>query len=1098
VSETVPAEVALNRLWHLGVESDGLSRTLNVQPAWRDYTGRGVDVWVLDDGFDYTHPDLRNYDATRDVDLQQGDANAAPRYAADNHGTAVMGLIGAANDGKNAVGVAYDATLIGIRGYSDSAESQTTVDGYIDNRAEAIRRAADGGGDVLNMSNGYSGLTNYFDAQADTRAATAAVDYAVEHGRGGLGLNLVQSAGNFGQYAFNANVSTGSNDPRMIIVGALDRHGNAESYSTSGASLLVSAFGTRGEVVTTDRTGAEGYTPTGQMREFSGTSAAAPMVSGVVALMLEANPELGWRDVQDVLAYSARQVGSVAAVSPNDSGLLNGVGLRHHADYGFGLVDGTAAVRLAEHWTAFRVAQISANQAAVTIDALSGSRQIPDRGTVDVTTQMRTHLDVEQIGVTIEMSPRHTFAGDLQIELISRFDDSSVLLGAGEAYGAFPETWTFTTQTFRGLDAHGEWTVRVRDVASGNVGTISDVKITFYGRDDSLSDTVVLTDRFGETAHKRLLADRDGGSDTVNAAAVTTSVLLDLRAYETELGCLVDGDAFGLDGNFENAIGGDGGDTLIGNAAANGLIGGRGDDSLVGGDGVDSLEGGAGADTLDGGAGGDELIGGLGDDSYVLDGPGDRIAEAANGGIDTILVSTAFSLGAFLENLTLLGAAAIEGRGNALDNVLTGNAAANVLWGGLGDDTYVLGAGDVAREAKDAGFDTIVSDRSMVLAANVEALVLAGGAISGIGNGLANLLVGNEAANRLDGRAGADEMRGGGGDDVFVVDARGDVATEAAGEGTDLVTSTVSFALGSNVENLTLTGAVAINGTGNSLANILIGNAGANVLSGGAGDDAYLVGAGDTVREAYNAGVDTVSSSGSYVLGANIENLALTGAAAIDGTGNGLANQLTGNAAANRLDAGAGADVMAGGKGDDVYVLDNAGDVVREALNAGTDTIEATLSTVLGLHVENLTLKGKAVEGIGNGLDNAIVGNAIGNVLDGLGGADTLTGGAGRDSFVFSTALSTRNVDVVTDFVVVDDTIRLDDAIFVGLVAGRLAANAFAMGPAAADALDRIVYDGVTGGLFFDRDGSSATFSAVRFATLDEGLALTHQDFLVV
>ena len=200
-------------------------------------------------------------------------------------------------------------------------------------------------------------------------------------------------------------------------------------------------------------------------------------------------------------------------------------------------------------------------------------------------------------------------------------------------------------------------------------------------------------------------------------------------------------------------------------------------------------------------------------------------------------------------------------------------------------------------EAANEGIDTVQSDVSVTLGANVEHLVLTGtGAINGIGNSLNNILTGNSAANVL---------TGDGGDDTYVVGA-GDTVVEAANDGIDTVQSDVSVTLGANVEHLVLTGTEAIDGTGNSLNNVLTGNSAANVLTGGAGDDTYVVGAGDTVVEAANDGLDTVQSAASVTLGANVEHLVLTGTDAIDGTGNELDNVLTGNSAANVLTGGRG------------------------------------------------------------------------------------------------------------------------------------------------------------------------------------------------
>src|SRR6185295_6589367 len=173
------------------------------------------------------------------------------------------------------------------------------------------------------------------------------------------------------------------------------------------------------------------------------------------------------------------------------------------------------------------------------------------------------------------------------------------------------------------------------------------------------------------------------------------------------------------------------------------------------------------------------------------------------------------------------------------------------------------------------------------------------------------------------GGVGSDTMIGGVGNDIYVVDAAGDTVTEATGEGTDTVQAGISYTLGADVENLTLTGTGAINATGNSLDNTLIGNAGDNVLdggvgndamSGGAGNDTYVVdAAGDTVTEGASAGTDTVQAGISYTLGSNVENLTLTGSSNINATGNTLNNILIGNAGNNMLSGGTGNDAMSGG-----------------------------------------------------------------------------------------------------------------------------------------------------------------------------------------
>ncbi|WHZ22888.1 MAG: Alkaline phosphatase [Nitrospira sp.] len=367
--------------------------------------------------------------------------------------------------------------------------------------------------------------------------------------------------------------------------------------------------------------------------------------------------------------------------------------------------------------------------------------------------------------------------------------------------------------------------------------------------------------------------------------------------------------------------------TLVGTEDADFLYGNITSDTLSGLGDDDNLNGGAGNDILDGGSGLDTMSGGTGNDVYVVDDPGDVVTESAGQGTDTVQSAITYALGANLEHLTLTGSSAINGTGNALNNVLTGNSAVNVLTGGAGNDTYVVGTGDTVTEASGQGIDTVQSSVTWTLGANLENLTLTGtAAINGTGNTLNNTLVGNSGANVLSGGTGADAMSGGAGDDVYVRDNTGDTVTENSNAGTDTVQSSLTYTLGANVENLTLTGTGAVNGTGNSLNNVLTGNSATNRLTGGAGDDTYVIAAGDTVVESSGGGTDTVQSSVAWTLGANLENLTLIGTAAINGTGNTSNNILAGNGANNTLSGLGGNDTFlySRGGGQD-RVIDNSG-----------------------------------------------------------------------------------------------------------------------------------------------------------------------------
>jgi len=399
--------------------------------------------------------------------------------------------------------------------------------------------------------------------------------------------------------------------------------------------------------------------------------------------------------------------------------------------------------------------------------------------------------------------------------------------------------------------------------------------------------------------------------------------------------------------------------------------------------------------------------------------------------------------------------------------------------------------------------------------------------IGGSGN---DVLTGNSANNILDGRGGTDTLSGGAGNDTYVLGADSDKVSDSSG--IDTITSTIARSLSgyTAIENLTLLGTGNINGTGNDLNNIikgtsgkntltggkgndtLDGGAGADTLDGGAGNDIYVLGSeSDKVTDA--SGTDTITSTITRSLTGytTIENLMLLGTANINGTGNALKNVITGNAGNNILNGGTGVDSLSGGAGNDTYVLGAESDKVTDS--AGIDTITSTITRSLTGYttIENLTLLGTSkINGTGNALNNVITGNTASNILNGgagndklSGGAgkDILTGGAGADSFLFNAALSaSTNVDDITDFVVADDTILLENAIFTVFKAvGAISSASFIKGTdgLAKDSNDYLIYETDTGNLFYDSNGKT-TGGSTLVAHLDANLALTYKDFLIV
>ena len=412
-----------------------------------------------------------------------------------------------------------------------------------------------------------------------------------------------------------------------------------------------------------------------------------------------------------------------------------------------------------------------------------------------------------------------------------------------------------------------------------------------------------------------------------------------------QLSPLVDGyGGYGGEGTVL-LCGGSGADRLIGYLANEQIRGGNGDDLLVGMAGNDQLYAEAGNDTLAGGSGQDQLYGGAGSDSYVFalgDGQ-DVIEESLTSALernslkfaDSIVVSDIaivregtdllFKHRNGVDQITVKGwfssvrgqkLASIEfADGTRWDSVSAENMALGVL-GSAGDD-YLTGLNSY-------------NDSLVGLEGNDE--------LSGYSGD--DELIGGAGDDTLNGGSGQDNMIGGTGNDTYVVDNVTDVVTELAGQGMDTVKSSISYSLTANTEKLILLGTAAINGTGNAENNSLYGNIAGNILTGWAGDDSLdgktgadtLIGgigsdtyvvdnAADWVVENAGEGTDTVKSSVSYSLGANVENLTLTGTADINASGNELGNSLKGNVAANILSGGLGNDSLQGGLGNDSYLF---------------------------------------------------------------------------------------------------------------------------------------------------------------------------------
>ena len=817
-ADSIPSDNLFGNQWHLQNtgQSGGIAGVdLNVTGVWDDYTGAGVTVAVYDDSVQYTHHDLDdNYDASQHIVLGGGVHDPAPNAADDNHGTAVAGIIAAENNGSGTVGVAYDATLVGV-----DALSINSFGGF----GQAM--GAQQNFDVVNHSWGF---TTPFAANEQDAAWSAyffaGIDSAVDNGRGGLGTNIVTSAGNDRTLDRDVNDSNFTSTHHTIAVAAMSHDNSVSYYSTPGAAVLVAATtnGPGGSGIwTTDRLGGDGYSSNDYTGSFGGTSAAAPMVSGVVALMLEANSDLGWRDVQQILSYSAKHAGSAVGSGPsghekytwgfNGADTWNGGGLHFSNDYGFGRVDALAAVRLAETWD---LQSTSANEATAA-GSWSGSLFVPDNNANGVSFQFSVGTSLKIEAVDLDLTGSHSYVGDLVVTLTSPDGTVSTLLDTVGSGDPFPSTgWTFTSHAFRGELSSGTWTVTISDRFNSDTGTFTNAAFTAYGSADTGNDLYVYTDEFGTyggLSGRQTLSDTDGGTDTINAAAVTGATTINLNAGTTST---VAGRTFTVAAGtvVENVHGGDGDDTLTGNAAANELTGGRGDDSLRGGSGDDHLEGGTGADVLRGDNGNDHLDAGDGNDAL-----------AGHAGDDNLY-------------------------GGAGNDFLYGNGDNDMLWGGTGNDVLIGESGDDVLRGE-SGHDYLNGgDGNDALAGHDGADLLLGGG----GN---DFLYGNQDSDMLWGGTGNDVLKGEDGNDIL----RGESGDDHldGGDGSDAL-------------------------AGHSGADTLIGGAGNDFLYGNGDNDALFGGTGNDVLRG-ESGVDQLrGEDGNDYLNAGSGNDVVDGGAGLD------------------------------------------------------------------------------------------------------------------------------------------------------------------------------------------------------------------------
>jgi len=466
---------------------------LNLRGAWAYTRGEGVVVGVGDDGMERTHPDLAangvgpHHNVLTDTD--SGD-HASPRLY---HGTAVAGVIAAVgNNRKGATGAAPRAGLASWVIFDNTDTNQPDEAGFAELFGTANQTVA-----VQNHSWGNYGYAFVWPGPLEVES----LEKATTAGRGGRGVVFIRSAGNNRQAfstgtAGDVNLDGYANHISQITVGAVRTDGSVTGYSTPGACILVSAPGgdrlaNSPGLVTTDRVGTAGRNVVWDPKDpqsidylvgdlaFTGTSAAAPLVSGVAALLVSARPELRWFEVQQILALSTRHLHRA------DPDLrTNGAGFAVSENTGFGIPDAGAAMRLARAWIP---------QAAPRVERvpLAAPQPIPDAPSQGLrrTFSVSTALVLQHVQLRVDWT--HPRGRDLEVRLTAPSGFTSLLLRRGTESDPVPESWTFSTVQHLGESSVGDWVLEVVDTAAGETGELREAELILDGR------AIVDTDRDG-------------------------------------------------------------------------------------------------------------------------------------------------------------------------------------------------------------------------------------------------------------------------------------------------------------------------------------------------------------------------------------------------------------------------------------------------------------------------------------------------------------------------------------------------------------------------------------------------------------------------